>query len=197
MTEKKDYPPGTQFDSNGNPFMPTPHSNMPVVNQEVVIEDGKVDTSDPTREIRARYVPVPEARNLLDVFTKMIETIPKLNIDDRAARWDPATELWRTETLREALKKLKTDTEYAPPEAHQNFWIRGAVLMREHFPDHLVMNVMVAGQRVDAGMLKRNGQRVPDAAMDTWERAVMRVWIPSHFKEGGRWHLTTNSGGDQ
>lgn len=156
-----------------------------------------IDPSDPTGEIRARYIP-DTPRNIVDVLTQMIEKIPTIPHEPKSkARWDCTTDVWRTETLRDALKKLKSDAEYAPPEAQHHFWMRGATLMREHFPDHLIMNVLVDGARVDAGTLKRNGQPVADNAKDTWERAVMRVWIPTHFAPGGRWHLATNSGGDQ
>lgn len=183
-------------DDEGRIFVPTAHSNVPVRNEEIA-RDLPFTPSDPTGEARKSYMP-SEPRNIVDVLTKMIEKIPSIPHDPRSkgAR-DPATEVWRTETLREALKRLKADAEYAPPEAHQHHWMRGATLMKEHFPDHLIMNVMVNGQRIDAGTLKRNGQRIPDAATDTWERAVMRVWIPNHFAPGGRWHLTTNSGADQ
>lgn len=179
---------------------PTPKPSQ--INDEVrelMKNDPRVLASDPDGEIHKRYVPLePQVRDVVVTLAAMIALIPTIPHEPNSKeRYDPASLLWRTETLRDALKKILADAQYAPPEAHAHFWMRGATLMREHIPDILALQVEVAGAKVDGYALKRAGQTVPDAAKDGWERAVMRVWIPSAFAPGGRWHLTTNAGKDQ
>lgn len=142
-------------------------------------------------------VPKPprDIRAVLRDVLALIPTFPHVPV--REAN-DPATEAWRANNFRGTMQRIADEAVYAPVEVQHHYWMRAGVGMKEHFPDIIAMSVMAPDHvRLDGAMWKRNMKPIPDGSTDTWERAVMRVWLPEYFVEGGRWHLTTESGKDQ